>query len=89
MTDDIVQGGKLKYENGAIAVPTGPGLGVQLDRDKVAEYRELYLRLGSYPDKLSFLDLSMKSIVEPGWFDIMVGTSSVKYETVTLEVTAK
>lgn len=49
LTDDIVQGGKLKYENGAIAVPTGPGLGVRLDRDKVAEYRELYLRLGSYP----------------------------------------
>ena len=49
LTDDIIQGGKLKYENGAIAVPSGPGLGVKLDRDKVAEYRELYLRLGSYP----------------------------------------
>ena len=40
------------------------------------------------PDKLSFLDLNMKSVVEPGWFDIMVGTSSVKYQTVKLEVTA-
>ena len=49
LTDDIIQGGKLKYENGAIAVPAGPGLGVKLDRDKVAEYRELYMRLGSYP----------------------------------------
>jgi len=49
LTDDIIQGGKLKYENGAIAVPTAPGLGVKLDRDKVAEYRELFLRLGSYP----------------------------------------
>ena len=49
LTDDIIQGGKLEYENGAIAVPSGPGLGVKLDRDKVAEYRELYLRLGSYP----------------------------------------
>ena len=49
LTDDIIQGGKLKYENGAVAVPAGPGLGVKLDRDKVAEYRELYLRLGSYP----------------------------------------
>jgi len=38
------------------------------------------------PDKLSFLDVNMKSVVEPGWFDIMVGTSSVKYETVKLEV---
>jgi glucarate dehydratase len=49
LTDDIIQGGKLKYENGTIAVPATPGLGVKLDRDKVAEYRELYLRLGSYP----------------------------------------
>ncbi|HET6979338.1 MAG TPA: glycoside hydrolase family 3 N-terminal domain-containing protein [Pyrinomonadaceae bacterium] len=38
------------------------------------------------PDKLSFLDVNMKSVVEPGWFDIMVGTSSVKYETAKLEV---
>lgn len=41
------------------------------------------------PEKLSFLDLNMKSMVEPGWFDVMVGTSSVKYETVKLEVVAK
>ncbi len=49
LTDDVIEGGKLKYENGAIAVPSAPGLGVKLDRDKVAEYRELYRRLGSYP----------------------------------------
>jgi glucarate dehydratase len=49
LTDDIIQGGKMKCEAGAIAVPTAPGLGVELDRDKVAEYRELYRRLGSYP----------------------------------------
>ena len=41
------------------------------------------------PDKLSFLDLNLKSVVEPGWFDIMVGTSSVKYETAKLEVATK
>jgi len=40
------------------------------------------------PDKLSFLDLNMNRIVEPGWFDIMVGTSSVKYQTAKLEVVA-
>jgi len=49
LTDDIIEGGKLKYENGAIEVPSAPGLGVKLDRDKLAEYRELYRRLGSYP----------------------------------------
>jgi beta-glucosidase len=41
------------------------------------------------PDKLSFLGLDMKTVVEPGWFDVMVGTSSVKYQTAKLEVVAK
>ncbi len=49
LTDDIIVGGKLKYENGEIAVPDQPGLGVKLDRNKLAEYSELYKRLGSYP----------------------------------------
>lgn len=38
------------------------------------------------PDKLSFLNLNMETVVEPGWFDVMVGTSSVKYQTAKLEV---
>ena len=40
------------------------------------------------PDKLSFLDLNMNRTVEPGWFEIMVGTSSVKYQKTKLEVVA-
>lgn len=40
------------------------------------------------PDKLSFLDLNMNRTVEPGWFDIMVGPSSVKYQKAKLEVAA-
>jgi beta-glucosidase len=38
------------------------------------------------PDKLSFLDQGMKRVVEPGEFDVMVGTSSTKFQTVRLEV---
>ena len=49
LTDDIIEGGLMKYEDGAIRVPTGPGLGVTLNRDKVREYAELYRKLGSYP----------------------------------------
>jgi len=48
LTDDIIEGGLMKYEGGAIRVPDGPGLGVRLNRDKLAEYHELYRRLGSY-----------------------------------------
>jgi len=49
LTDDVIEGGPLKYEGGGIAVPTGPGLGVRLDREKLARYHELFLRLGPYP----------------------------------------
>jgi beta-glucosidase len=41
------------------------------------------------PDKLAFYNLNMERAVEPGAFDIMVGTSSVKYQTAKLEVVAK
>jgi len=46
--DDIVAGGKLTYEKGSMAVPKGPGLGVELDEKKVLKYAELYNRQGPY-----------------------------------------
>jgi len=49
LTDDIIEGGLMKYENGALRVPNGPGLGVKLDREKLGQYNELYKRLGNYP----------------------------------------
>lgn len=41
LTDDILVGGKLSCVDGAMAVPRGPGLGVQLDREKMAKYSEM------------------------------------------------
>ena len=63
LADDIIVGGKMRYVNGAIAVPSGPGLGVELDREKLGRYAELYRELGGYtydrdPDR-------------PGWFGIL------------------
>lgn len=49
LTDDIIKGGLMRYSDGKIKVPDGPGLGVKLDREKLAEYCELYKRLGGYP----------------------------------------
>lgn len=48
LTDDIIEGGLMRYENGSISVPTSPGLGVTLDHDKVKQYAELYKELGPY-----------------------------------------
>ncbi len=49
LQDDVIQGGPLPYRNGCIRVPDGPGLGVRLDRDRLAHYAGEYRRLGSYP----------------------------------------
>jgi len=49
LDDDVIVGGKMPYKDGTIKVPDGPGLGVTLDRQKLAEYSELYKRLGAYP----------------------------------------
>ena len=63
LTDDIIKGGKLEYRDGKIAVPTGPGLGVELDRDKLAQYAELYKELGGYPYD--------RDPGRPGWYAIV------------------
>jgi len=48
LKDDIIKGGKMKYADGKIAVPAGPGLGVELDRDKMQEYADLFRAEGGY-----------------------------------------
>lgn len=49
LTDDVIEGGLMRYEGGAIRVPDGPGLGVRLDRERLGKYHEEYVRLGNYP----------------------------------------
>jgi len=49
LTDDVIEGGLMAYQGGAIAVPDAPGLGVRLNRDKLRQYNELYKELGNYP----------------------------------------
>ncbi len=41
------------------------------------------------PDALSLIDRQMQRVVEPGKFDVMVGTSSAAVTTVTLDVVAR
>ena len=48
LLDDIIAGGKMKYENGAIRVPDGPGLGVALDEEKMEKYERYYEKHGDY-----------------------------------------
>ncbi|MFQ5983031.1 MAG: enolase C-terminal domain-like protein [Woeseiaceae bacterium] len=48
LLDDVIDGGKMSYTGGAIRVPTGPGLGVTLDRERLRQYAELYAEFGNY-----------------------------------------
>ena len=43
--DDIIKGGKHRYVNGMMRVPDAPGIGVELDDEKVAYYHERFKNL--------------------------------------------
>ena len=41
--DEVVQGGRLRFEGGSLRVTTTPGLGVQIDREALARLHDNYL----------------------------------------------
>ncbi|SEF63809.1 glucarate dehydratase [Nonomuraea solani] len=43
---DVVKPGALTFVNGAVPVPAGPGLGIELDRDALAVMNEQYEKCG-------------------------------------------
>jgi glucarate dehydratase len=47
-TDDVIVGGPFSPKSGMVPVPTGPGLGVELDEDAVARGVERFSRYGPY-----------------------------------------
>ena len=42
----MIKGGKRVFRDGSLPVPTGPGLGVELDRDALGELHALYNSAG-------------------------------------------
>ena len=45
-TEEVIRPGVLEFRDGAIAVPPGPGLGVEIDEDALAALHEQYVRCG-------------------------------------------
>lgn len=45
-TDEVIEGGKLRFQGGALTLPDGPGLGVTLDRDALKRLHQNYLDCG-------------------------------------------
>jgi glucarate dehydratase len=48
LEDDIIEGGLMKYQDGNIKLPEGPGLGVKLDEDKMNFYEKYFEEKGDY-----------------------------------------
>ena len=44
--EEVIEGGRLSFENGSLAVSSNPGLGVSLDRKALARLHENYLHCG-------------------------------------------
>ncbi len=45
-TEDVVKDGALTFVEGSVPVPTGPGLGVEIDEDSLAALHEQYVTCG-------------------------------------------
>lgn len=60
---DLIAGPKLPIRGGRMRLPEGPGLGVELDRDRLARASELYQRSGMRGRD----DAGTMRLVEPGW----------------------
>ncbi|MHA4843977.1 enolase C-terminal domain-like protein [Flavitalea antarctica] len=62
-SDEIIIGGRLRFEDGQVAVPAGAGLGVELDRQALAKLHQNYLDCGLTKRND---EIEMQK-VQPGW----------------------
>lgn len=62
-SDEVIVGGRIKFEGGSVAVPTEPGLGVELDRVALAKLHQNYIACGLTKRND---EIEMQK-VEPGW----------------------
>ena len=62
-SDEVIVGGRIKFEEGSVAVPTEPGLGVELDRVALERLHQNYKACGLTKRND---EIEMQK-VEPGW----------------------
>ncbi len=62
--DEVVLGGKVPIVGGCVRIPNKPGLGVELDYDKLARGRERYAKCG-YRKRDD--EAEMRKRVDPAW----------------------
>ncbi len=66
--DEIVAGGRIQFEEGAVVIPDKPGLGVTIDYDQLARGRERYEKI---PFRKRDDEAEMRKYVDPNWKRIL------------------
>lgn len=66
--DEILEGGRVQFLDGAIPVPRKPGLGVEIDFDQVARLEQRY---HSLPYRKRDDEAEMRQHVDPNWKRIL------------------
>lgn len=62
--DEVVDGGRLSFEDGSIRIPDRGGLGVDLDYDQLARLKERYRKI---PFRKRDDEAEMRKHVDPSW----------------------
>ena len=63
-SDEVIVGGRLKFDGGSMRVPERGGLGVDIDRDQLARLKERYDKT---PYRRRDDAAEMRKHVDPGW----------------------
>ena len=66
--DEVVTGGRIRFENGAVRIPDKPGLGVDIDYDQLARGRERYAKI---PFRKRDDEAEMRKHVDPNWTRVL------------------
>lgn len=62
-SEEVIEGGRVKFSEGKVALPSGPGLGITLDRAALQRLHENYLKCGlTHRD-----DTSEMKKLDPEW----------------------
>lgn len=62
-SEDVIVGGRVRFEDGAVQVPEGPGLGITLDRKALKKLHENFLNCG-LTERNDEIEMQK---VAPGW----------------------
>jgi glucarate dehydratase len=62
-SEEVIKGGRLTFDDGAIVISNEPGLGVELDREALAKLHQQYVDCGLTERND---EVEMQKVV-PGW----------------------